>query len=101
MKPLIGVQVLLDAVVRVPVLLLVTAAVVNLHEAHAALDEPSRDETLPTERRRPERDRMIVLRIVQPIHLLRRLGCKCKIPSPGGHTVLSPGLAVPAHAGGR
>jgi hypothetical protein len=34
----VDLQVLLDAVVRVPVLLLMAAAVIDLHEAHAPLD---------------------------------------------------------------
>src|SRR6266536_2175365 len=45
-------QVLLDAVVGVPVLLVVSAAGVDLHETDAALDQPPRDQTLPAEMRR-------------------------------------------------
>src|SRR6266536_4187637 len=48
----VDLQVLLDAVVGVPVLLVVSAAGVDLHETDAALDQPPRDQTLPAEMRR-------------------------------------------------
>src|SRR5689334_23069739 len=54
----------------VPVLVVVSAAVINLYEAHAALNEPPRDQTLPAERSRA--DRLLVFRRggVNAVHLL-------------------------------
>ena len=53
-------EVFLHAVVGIPVLLLVAAAVVNLNEANTPLDQSTGDEALATEGRGPEGQRVIV-----------------------------------------
>jgi hypothetical protein len=67
----ISLQVFLDAVVRIPVLLLISAAVINLNKANAPLDQPARDQTLPAKRRWTERQRMFRLGAIQAVHLRR------------------------------
>src|SRR5213076_3188880 len=44
-------QVLLHPVVRVPVLLLMAASMINLDKTDSALDQPARDQTLPSKGR--------------------------------------------------
>ena len=53
-------EVFLHAVVGIPVLLLMSAAVVNLNEANTPLDQATGDEALATEGRGPEGQRVIV-----------------------------------------
>ena len=49
-------EIFFDAIMGIPVLLLVSAAVINLNETHAALNESARDEALAAERSRPQRE---------------------------------------------
>src|SRR5262245_20370483 len=65
-------QVLLDAVVGVPVLLLMAAAGVDLHEANAAFDQTPCDQALPAEVRWPIGQSMIRgPRLVDAVKVLR------------------------------
>ena len=65
-------EILLDAVVGVPVLLLVPAAGVDLHEADAALDEPPGDEALAAERGGAEREWVSSFLLEEPVGGKRR-----------------------------
>jgi len=67
-------EVLFDAEVRVPRLLLVSAAVVDLHATHAALQQPARDQALTAEGCRADRQAVVGLRVVHAVHALGRLG---------------------------
>ena len=62
-------EVLFDAVVGVPGLLLVATAVVDLDEAHAAFDEAPSDEALLAEDCWADREGVVGLRVVHPVHL--------------------------------
>ena len=65
-------EILLDAVVGIPILLLVPAARVDLHEADTALDEPASDEALAPERGGAERERVGPLLLEKPVGGERR-----------------------------
>src|SRR5438105_7475663 len=65
-------EVLLHAIVGIPVLLLVSAAMIDLHEAHAALNQPARNQALAAEGRRAECEWMVGLGSVQSVHYFGR-----------------------------
>jgi hypothetical protein len=54
--------------VRIPVVVVVRAARVELDKAHAALHEPPRQQALP-----PEVLRALVVHAIKPLHVLRFL----------------------------
>src|SRR5262249_14897855 len=65
----VNLQILLDAVVSIPVLLLVPAAMIDLDEAHAAFDQTAGDETLASEGRWSKGQGVLGFGLVQTVTL--------------------------------
>ena len=92
-------EVLFDAVVGVPGLLLVPAAVIDLDEAHVAFNESASDEALASEDRWPDREGVVGLRIVEPVHLPRLLALlRHDVEGVGGGGLHVPGEVVALRA---
>ena len=92
-------QVFLDAIVGVPVLLLMAAALIDLDEPNTSLDQAAGDETLAAKRSRTERERMLGLWVVQAVQLFGGSGLSSEIKRFRGGCLKLKGQFVAGDAG--
>ena len=94
-------QVFVHSVVSVPVLLLMTTAGVELHEAHTTFHQASRDEALAAKVSRRDGDRVVGFFVVQPVHRLGFPGLAGDVQRLGSGGLQLVSQVVARDAGGK